>query len=892
MYYIGSCTTNPTQGNCRTYWPEPDLDSLGAVTYDELRTVGSSTVAPSGTGNFLIASGISGSCSTAGICSNTDSLAAATSYTVPAAAFVPKLNFWPGSLVLGNAARVHMNNVAMAGGGIVATSYLPSVFAQHGLAGGSAASHSPFWAVYEEGDSAGNNNASVGAVIKQAGPASGAASSGLTGLYGFLSTAALGQTDMLTFAYSNPFLTLATPGYRPAASATDTAAGFDSPSGSWASTAQFAFRAPVAISEYIGNVFDNASYKERLTATAKTFNVPVTINGSLTVTGGCTGCGGSGGSMTWPSGAGIAVYSGSSSWGTSLAAPASAIVGVSDAQTLTNKTVDGVSPTTMTYLDATSSVQTQLNGKAPSASPTFTGTVTLPVTGSGSQCLHVSSTGVLSGTGSDCGSGGGGGGSGTVNSANANQIALYSATGTAVSGDTALTDNGTTLAYAGSGGLSANSGAFSGNVTVGGQLILTGPWLIDTPLPGATMGAATSGTSSFGISNDGNFYISANAGTPSKVLTTATDAVPSVFGRTGAISAASGDYSVSQVTGAAPLASPTFTGTVTEPVPTWPSQSANTFWAAPSGSAGGPSFRAIVGADIPTLNQNTTGTAGGLSGTPSITVNALTATTINGAAMSGTFTGSPTLSGNPAFTGTPTFSNPVALGSSTATTQTATDSSTKIATDQFVSSNFAAMSVSNAVGDIAKISGNSPTPTITDSGAAAPPYAIPWLTVYRGGGTVAFTQNVVKMWGVVLTYPITTSTVAYYVQGADNTSNLYDIGIACGNYGGSCGSYSAGQIILNIGATAGTTFAPVATSAKTTSWSQGSRTLQPGKYFVVITTNCSSSCATIGGNGDSYAATFQNGTTAGTTSNGALASFTAPSDVWSWGGAIPSLAVK
>ena len=85
--------------------------------------------------------------------------------------------------------------------------------------------------------------------------------------------------------------------------------------------------------------------------------------------------GGSG--MTWPAAAGIAVYAGSSAWGTSLAAPASAIVGVSDTQTLTNKTVDGVTPTTFGYLDATSSIQTQFGTKAPLASPTFTGTVTI-----------------------------------------------------------------------------------------------------------------------------------------------------------------------------------------------------------------------------------------------------------------------------------------------------------------------------------------------------------------------------------------------------------------------------------------------------------------------------------------------------------------------------------
>jgi hypothetical protein len=42
-------------------------------------------------------------------------------------------------------------------------------------------------------------------------------------------------------------------------------------------------------------------------------------------------------------------------------------------------------------------------------------------------------------------------------------------------------------------------------------------------------------------------------------------AVSSVFGRTGAVAADSGDYTVSQVTGAAPLASPALTGTPTAP---------------------------------------------------------------------------------------------------------------------------------------------------------------------------------------------------------------------------------------------------------------------------------------------------------------------------------------
>jgi len=45
------------------------------------------------------------------------------------------------------------------------------------------------------------------------------------------------------------------------------------------------------------------------------------------------------------------------------------------------------------------------------------------------------------------------------------------------------------------------------------------------------------------------------------------------------------------------------------------SQSANKFLASPNGSSGVPSFRSIVAADVPTLNQNTTGTAAGLSST-------------------------------------------------------------------------------------------------------------------------------------------------------------------------------------------------------------------------------------------------------------------------------------
>lgn len=54
------------------------------------------------------------------------------------------------------------------------------------------------------------------------------------------------------------------------------------------------------------------------------------------------------------------------------------------------------------------------------------------------------------------------------------------------------------------------------------------------------------------------------------------------------------------------------------------SKTANYFLASPNGSASTPSFRAIVAADIPTLNQNTTGTASNITASSNTTLTSLT----------------------------------------------------------------------------------------------------------------------------------------------------------------------------------------------------------------------------------------------------------------------------
>jgi hypothetical protein len=88
------------------------------------------------------------------------------------------------------------------------------------------------------------------------------------------------------------------------------------------------------------------------------------------------------------------------------------------------------------------------------------------------------------------------------------------------------------------------------------------------------------------------------------------------------ISATGSGGTVTSVTGSAPVAS---SGGATPAISLaasygdtqnpYASKTANFVLAAPNGSSGVPTFRAIVAADIPTLNQNTTGTAAGLSAT-------------------------------------------------------------------------------------------------------------------------------------------------------------------------------------------------------------------------------------------------------------------------------------
>ncbi len=149
----------------------------------------------------------------------------------------------------------------------------------------------------------------------------------------------------------------------------------------------------------------------------------------------------------------------------------------------------------------------------------------------------------------------------------------------------------------------------------------------------------------------------------------------------------------------------------------------------------------------------------------------------------------------------------------------------------------------------------------------------PWFTQPSASGSVSFltTANVAKVYGVVYSSatPLATSQVTYNVQTADNTANTYDIGLYS----------SAGTLLAHIGSTAGTTFAP-STGWKTLNWTSAN-TIKQGKYYLAITTSCTSSCAALIGSSTGVGFTFAGAVQESVSAGGTLpSSITIPSDAY------------
>jgi hypothetical protein len=215
----------------------------------------------------------------------------------------------------------------------------------------------------------------------------------------------------------------------------------------------------------------------------------------------------------------------------------------------------------------------------------------------------------------DSGGGGGGGGSGTVTS-----VSMTVPTGLSVTGSPITTSGTLAVSYTAGYSIPTTTKQSEWDTAYSERLQWDG---------GSTNLVAATGRTSLGATTVGaNFFTLANPSAITFVQINADNSITTMDAPTfrTAIGAGTGGGSVTSVSGTGTVSGLTLTGTVTTSgsltlggtlavTPSdFASQSANTFLAAPNGSAGVPTFRAIAAADVPTLNQNTTGTAANVTG--------------------------------------------------------------------------------------------------------------------------------------------------------------------------------------------------------------------------------------------------------------------------------------
>ena len=286
--FAGSACPATNSENITVQWPNPDLYLSTGRTFDVLLTTGTSQAAsPNGTGNYALATGISGSCSTAGICSFTDTQAAPSSYTFSLLQWNPSLYFWPGSIILGKGAKLYIDEAGMANG-LVSTSLLPRIFAKHCVPGNNY-TYSPSWILCPAGDA---STPLIGAQMLPIEPSSGASTSNISGGLIFAPTQAssIVPREIITLMDGVPRLTISTPGYVRPASPLDDFIGTSS-TASVGSQNQV-YGSPIGHFFYVNDASFDSNWLEGLTASQKTFNVPAVFAKNVSILGTCLiGCG-------------------------------------------------------------------------------------------------------------------------------------------------------------------------------------------------------------------------------------------------------------------------------------------------------------------------------------------------------------------------------------------------------------------------------------------------------------------------------------------------------------------------------------------------------------------------------------------------------------------------
>ncbi|MGH9496434.1 MAG: hypothetical protein ACRD3B_15645 [Candidatus Sulfotelmatobacter sp.] len=265
---------------------------------------------PEGTGKYLLTTVQQGSCATLS-CSFTDNDEALSSYSNPAEdltrnIYMPKLDFWPGAIVIGPAEdkstatyssfAAPLQADVLGAGSIVSTIPAGSVTGVANVLIATAATP-PAAALLEtlQTDASGQI---PGATTMQAANGLQNPENGHKGRLNFGHHGqARGFTPLITLGDSNWGATWATANHRPLADVNDLDLGYEG------NIDTFYSRAQKEIREYVGKLPDG-SPQEKLSSAGKTINVPVTINGDLTVTGKCVGCAGGSNTSSSPGSSG------------------------------------------------------------------------------------------------------------------------------------------------------------------------------------------------------------------------------------------------------------------------------------------------------------------------------------------------------------------------------------------------------------------------------------------------------------------------------------------------------------------------------------------------------------------------------------------------------------
>lgn len=160
--------------------------------------------------------------------------------------------------------------------------------------------------------------------------------------------------------------------------------------------------------------------------------------------------------------------------------------------------------------------------------------------------------------------------------------------------------------------------------------------------------------------------------------------------------------------------------------------------------------------------------------------------------------------------------------------------------------------------------------------------SIPWITASNSGGNTSALPSAVNkaaIYGVVLTFPLTTTHVTYNVTTADASANTYDIGIYD----------NTGKLRVHIGPVVGSK--AMTAGVHTVQWTAGA-TLMPGKYYLAIASSCTTSCgqmAAMIANGVTFLSSYQITVSVSGTLNGNIIP---PRDNFSFGSTIPAWIVQ